>query len=205
MLVYLVTNKVNGKKYVGQTIQSLAKRWSGHLSTAKRGRGLHLYDAIRKYGKEAFEIAVLATVDNQVDLDEAERKYIATYQSNQPELGYNLADGGRGGPRGYFRPLTEGHKQRIKAARRGNSRLGKTQPLAARQKISQSNIGRPGTMLGRYHTEETKTLMASSAKGHQNALGIVRSEETKLRMSQGRKAAWAAKRRIENVERTALA
>ncbi len=51
MIIYVIKNKVNGKKYVGQTITSLNHRFRrGHLSEARTGRrNSVLYNAIRKY------------------------------------------------------------------------------------------------------------------------------------------------------------
>jgi predicted GIY-YIG superfamily endonuclease len=49
MIVYLITNTANGKRYVGQTNQSLAARWWGHVN---RNHCRILYNAIEKHGKE---------------------------------------------------------------------------------------------------------------------------------------------------------
>ena len=56
--IYLITNNVNGKRYVGQTRNDIATRWRGHKSNAKNPNGqkfaIHL--AIDKYGIENFSI-----------------------------------------------------------------------------------------------------------------------------------------------------
>src|SRR5271170_5866256 len=115
MLIYLITNKVNGKRYIGQTVQILKKRWSGHLSTARRGRGLALYHAIRKYGEEAFEISPLAVCRSKAAMDAAERWFIRMYESNNPEFGYNLSTGGEGRT-GIHQSLSVEHKAKISQA-----------------------------------------------------------------------------------------
>jgi group I intron endonuclease len=97
--IYCHTNKVNGKRYVGQTVSSMEFRWKDHLRSANRNEGVRLFGrALRKYGADAFEHEVLETVETQVEADVAEAKWIAQLQSRAPK-GYNLAGGG-GGP-GY--------------------------------------------------------------------------------------------------------
>lgn len=55
MYIYTIKNLVNGKIYVGQTIQSNAKmRWYSHQADARAGKKSYLYDSIRKYGVENF-------------------------------------------------------------------------------------------------------------------------------------------------------
>jgi predicted GIY-YIG superfamily endonuclease len=50
MVIYKVTNRVNGKLYIGQTIGSLEKRKSAHISSALTIRNnIYFYNAIRKY------------------------------------------------------------------------------------------------------------------------------------------------------------
>ena len=54
-VIYLITNLLNGKKYVGQTIQRLNIRMNHH----RRGGDLYIDRAIRKYGRENFKVEVL--------------------------------------------------------------------------------------------------------------------------------------------------
>jgi group I intron endonuclease len=54
--VYLITNKINGKQYVGQTLQEDIKtRWKSHRSIKKRTVGRILYNAYKKYGFDNFD------------------------------------------------------------------------------------------------------------------------------------------------------
>ena len=97
MLVYLITNTVNGNKYVGVTTTSLAKRWREHKCAAKSQTDRPLYRAIRKYGIEAFTIEAVATADSVESLKSLECRYIAdlgTFARNGS--GYNLTLGGDG-------------------------------------------------------------------------------------------------------------
>jgi hypothetical protein len=53
MIIYTIKNLLDGKIYVGQTIQSNAKmRWYGHQADACKGKKTHLYNSMRKYGVE---------------------------------------------------------------------------------------------------------------------------------------------------------
>lgn len=93
--VYLVTNLVNGKKYVGQT-KLIPKRWGEHLSAARRGVAYPLYRAMRKYGVENFTVECLETVTSgRSDLLAAEVRQIAFHDCKAPK-GYNLTPGGEG-------------------------------------------------------------------------------------------------------------
>jgi len=49
-IVYKITNKKNGKSYIGKTEYSLEHRWNRHLSSAKNGSKFRFHSAIRKYG-----------------------------------------------------------------------------------------------------------------------------------------------------------
>ena len=50
-VVYLITNTVNGKVYVGQTINGLSKRWKGHKNDVRKGSQNPLHRAIRCTGR----------------------------------------------------------------------------------------------------------------------------------------------------------
>ena len=56
--IYLITNKINNKKYVGKTTKSIKERWEEHLKDSKKEKCeiRPLYRAIRKYGIENFTI-----------------------------------------------------------------------------------------------------------------------------------------------------
>ena len=99
MLVYMITNKINQKVYIGQTCKSLEERWKGHLSAVKSGWNTHLYNAMRKYGPDNFEIHPIAEVYDQNTLDLLEDFFIHHYDSMKN--GYNMMGGGRNNPMDY--------------------------------------------------------------------------------------------------------
>ena len=91
MIIYFVT-KADEIVYIGQTKQSLQIRKNNHISLSLRGGNSVLGAAIRKHGPEAFKWEKHSVYYNQVDLDAAEKHYIAKYTPR-----YNVAPGGQNG------------------------------------------------------------------------------------------------------------
>jgi group I intron endonuclease len=97
MLIYRVTNTVNGKVYIGKWSHPTPDhRWRLHKSAAKSGSPYYFHRAIRKYGSDAFKVEVIDRAKTPEELSEMEKQYIASYQSNDPEKGYNMTLGGEG-------------------------------------------------------------------------------------------------------------
>lgn len=95
--IYLIKNFANGKRYIGQTVQSSQERYSQHIREAY-AKGRKEYDycisrGIRKYGKESFDFAVLAERVPVEDLTTVEEHYIDMYNTTDPEYGYNMSIG----------------------------------------------------------------------------------------------------------------
>ena len=97
--IYIIKNFVNGKRYIGQTVQSSQERFSQHIREAyAKGRKEYNYclsRGIRKYGEESFDYAVLAEKVPLENLDLVEEHYIDMYQTTNPEYGYNNSIGHR--------------------------------------------------------------------------------------------------------------
>jgi len=91
--IYKVTNKVNGKVYIGQTLYTTEVRWQGHLNSYYNGVESKLYSAMRKHGVENFIVECVEECDND-QLDEREIYYIAKLDSYHQ--GYNATLGGSG-------------------------------------------------------------------------------------------------------------
>ena len=90
MIVYLYTNLINGKGYVGITSISLAHRMGQH-PTGKT----YFSNALRKYGKDAFNVEIIDYAATKEELSEKERYWIAKLGTMAP-AGYNLTTGGEG-------------------------------------------------------------------------------------------------------------
>lgn len=94
--IYKITNLVNNKVYIGQSTNIL-KRFIAHKSRAFNPKNSqyesHLYRAIRKYGLDNFNFEIIKRCKKE-DLNKEEQHYIKFFQSNFPEYGYNLTEGG---------------------------------------------------------------------------------------------------------------
>lgn len=95
-IIYIITNSINEKVYIGQTIQSLKDRWQEHCRRpfSRSETNMRIKRAIFKYGKENFSIKELERCKVE-ELNEKERYYISLY--NSVKNGYNIAKGGKGG------------------------------------------------------------------------------------------------------------
>lgn len=90
--IYMISNDINDKKYIGQTKTSISERWRKHLNNAKNCPNKQVItQAIHKYGEEHFHIEELARVDYE-DLNDMEIYYIKKYDTFKN--GYNITLGG---------------------------------------------------------------------------------------------------------------
>lgn len=95
--IYLVTNIVNNKKYIGQTIQDVKTRLQKHCNTKQK---YAFQCAIQKYGIENFNICTLETISNpdkkelKKILNDKEQYWIEYYNTTNNNFGYNLTKGG---------------------------------------------------------------------------------------------------------------
>lgn len=81
-LIYLIINKQNGHKYVGQTTQTLNKKWGEHIQSALRLSNTPLHAAMRKYGNHNFMIKELDSCDESL-LNEREQYWIEQYKTTE--------------------------------------------------------------------------------------------------------------------------
>ena len=87
--IYLTTNLINNKKYIGQHRAS-------KFSMKYLGSGIHLTNAIKKYGKENFKLEVLCECFSEQELNEKEKYFIKIYNAVESDDFYNIAKGGLG-------------------------------------------------------------------------------------------------------------
>lgn len=92
MIIYKITNKVNGKIYIGLTRRSLKVRWKDHLARAKydREKSIYLYNSINLYGEENFSIEEIDSAENDFELNDKEKYWAEFYNSYSPN-GMNIA------------------------------------------------------------------------------------------------------------------
>ena len=213
--IYEITNRINNKVYIGQTVQTVARRWQQHRYNALAGKsGMAIHRAMKKHGLENFYIEEICTADSKEELDALEIKYIAELNCIGSE-GYNIKFGGANGKHSEeskqkmvesatkrFEDAVELEKfckaqqkrwtnpdarekarekaieqfsnpearKKMSEARKGQPAWNKGIPATeeARQKISDSLIGRTPTFLDKKHSEESKKKISEAKKGKTN-------------------------------------
>lgn len=90
-VIYKIQNKLNGKVYIGQTINGINSRMRSHLNS-KNKNGID--GALKKYGIDSFEITIVAKASSIYELNELEIKFIEDENCLAPN-GYNLHTGGK--------------------------------------------------------------------------------------------------------------
>jgi hypothetical protein len=94
-IVYMITNRNNGKSYIGMTSRTLESRFNSHLSAVRQGSKFRLHSAIRKYGIDCWDKTILAENDDIATIRSIEEQKIAEYKTM--DFGYNAKPGGCGG------------------------------------------------------------------------------------------------------------
>ena len=98
--IYKITNTINGKSYIGQTIQNVKERFYQHCATkcSKAVSNMAIHRAIKKYGKLNFTVEVIEEIDS-ANLNDRERYWIKYY--NSYNNGYNSTKGGQDGCKSF--------------------------------------------------------------------------------------------------------
>ena len=168
-VIYLITNTVNGKRYVGQTRKTVRGRWAEHRNRALATEGQSystrtaITRAMRKHGVSAFRVELLEECASPDDLDAREAHWIATLGTLVP-AGYNLTEGGRTSRRSpdVAARISAANKGRVKTpewrAKLSASHKGKIISAEQRAKIS-------ATQTGRKQPEETNRKRSETMKG----------------------------------------
>lgn len=93
--IYKITNIINEKIYVGQTVETIQERWNKHWQDAYAHRTDTIFArAIRKYGKENFIQEEIEFVEKEDDLNDKEIFWIAELHATIKDGNYNTSDGG---------------------------------------------------------------------------------------------------------------
>ncbi len=116
MGIYKITNTANDKIYIGQSTR-LSKRLNEHRKALKNNyhKNQHLQNAYNKYG-DVFKIEIIVLCDDELELDNLERYYIAYYDSMNPAKGYNKESGGnlnKHPSEETRKKMSEAHKDKI--------------------------------------------------------------------------------------------
>ena len=167
--IYRITNKVNGKTYIGQHKYK-------DLNDSYMGSGTLLARAKKKYGIENFAKEILYNnIQYKETADDVERFAIAKERA-LGKAEYNIADGG-GGVSGYKH--SEANKDRMSESHKGKKLSDET-----KRKLSEAKKGKTPWnkgKLGMKHSDESKKKMSEAKKGKKF------SEEHRRKLSEAKK------------------
>lgn len=145
--IYRITNKVNGKTYIGQHKYK-------DFNDNYMGSGKLIRRAQKKYGMENFEKEILySRIQYKETVDSMERFAIAKERAIG-KAEYNIADGGNGGNLGNG--VNKKHSETCKGT--NNPHFGKKHKEESKRKISDA-------MKRHYVSDETRRKMSESHKG----------------------------------------
>lgn len=152
--VYCHTNKINGKRYIGQTCQKPEQRWQN----GNGYKGQRFYNAIQLYGWDNFSHEILAEGLTKEEADQREIQLIGEFNTTNPLFGYNISLGGTSGTTG--RHHTEESRKKMSKSKKGHY------------------FGKDNPMFGRHHTEETKRKISEAAKNRsiEKQINILKSK-----------------------------
>lgn len=93
-IIYKITNLMNGKIYIGQTIHGFNRRYKNNLEVYTKNS--HLKSSIKKYGIDNFDVnKIIDFAFSSLELDIKEKIWIKYYKSYDDNLGYNKTTGGK--------------------------------------------------------------------------------------------------------------
>lgn len=161
--IYLITNKVNDKKYVGITSKGYEYRFKGHLRETRLKGTRYLCNAIRKYGEDSFTVELLAQANTHKEACELEREFIKQYKTHcysEGSHGYNETLGGDGMD-GYN--ISEQTRSLIrKAKKEAGAWVGNKNPNFGKGHLMS---GEKHFNFGKHHSKETLDKISKSNKG----------------------------------------
>ena len=193
--IYVLTNIVNGKVYIGQTWNLASDRMG------KDGYGYknspYIFNAIQKYGTDKFEYEVLAQCCDQESADYLEDYFVVQYNSRNNKIGYNIKKGGSAGKHSeetkakisesmknkVWSPEVLANRDRALRLRKGEKRPPKS-PEVIENHVAvmiKWHAEHEHPMTGRHHTEEAKIKISEANKGK------IISDEHRKKMSESRK------------------
>jgi hypothetical protein len=182
MIIYKITNLINGKIYVGK---------SKYNDKAYMGSGIALENAKKKYGLENFKKEIITEVNCEKDLNLLEKDWIKKLKSYDRKIGYNIAEGGNGGNtrvgfnpdelNKYYDRLSEGVKSSEKYSLSVKNKTGVKRPEHSEMMKKLYNEGK--LKVGKNTkpiSEETKIKIGKKNKGKK------RTDETRNKIAKAK-------------------
>ena len=213
--IYKITNKVNGKIYIGQTCKTSNRRFKEHIYLANyihehRNKSMpYLYKAIISYGSDQFVVDEICSCLTKEDTDFMENKFIVDLDSINPKVGYNLTLGGEGNfgykatdetkrkQSEYAKNRPPEHNRKIALSRIEDHKRGIYWHLTDpeyRRRISERQIGELNHRYGVKMSEEDKKWRSEMMRGEKNPFyGKTHSSETIEKMLKNRSRSFKGK------------
>lgn len=156
-IIYKATNLINGKCYVGKTINGLKDRKRQHIRNTKDN--VYFHNALRKYGADGFAWRVLFECDDLLLLNVMETFKIMVCHSHKSEGGYNLTWGGDG---------SYGYRHSLKSIEKMKTHPNKVLADAENKiRMMKNNPNMDGhTFKGKNHTDKAKMIMSEKKKNY---------------------------------------
>lgn len=189
-IIYIYTNKINGMKYIGQTV-NFYRRQKSHLNKKDNN---HFNNSLQKNGLKNFEVWQ-SNLMSLKDMNFWEVELIKLYNTLEPN-GYNIDLGGNG-----CQILGERHKKNISNSLKGKLKSeehkkhlsenhadfrGSNSPMygkhisdEVKEKMSKAHLGKISSFKGKHHTEESKeknrqsNLRKNLGKNHWNSKSVI--------------------------------
>lgn len=175
MVIYQIENKINNKKYIGQSTDYM-RRYKKHIYNAENWVQKRLYDSIRKYGSENFEISIICECKDKNDMNLKEVYYIKEYDTLHPN-GYNMSDGGEGG---YTLSKWSDEDKKELYKRQSESRKGQK-----RTKEQKENMSKSAKLRVEQMTQEEKDIFSKKVSNTCKEKGIKPPEHTMFKKGEG--------------------
>lgn len=172
--IYLTTNLINNKKYIGQHKSEI-------FDPNYRGSGKRIKKAIQKYGIDNFSTVPIEKCVDKMDLDNKEKYYISLYNAVTDKNYYNIALGGSGAQVLF---QTDETKRKISLANKGKKRTEEMN-VRMRKRVSGTKAMNNGIIYKMIQPEDVKDYLSNGWKfGRLNAqVGRKDTTETRQKKS----------------------
>ena len=173
--IYLITNLLNGKQYIGKHF--------GELNDSYLGSGTKLQEDIKEFGKQNFKKDILYISQNEEENCLKEKEFIEKYNAVENQNFYNIHVGGKGGNTiaGWSEERRLEYSKKLSEQRKGelNPRYGVHLSEETKEKIRQNRD------TSYMQTEEYRKAMSTATSGEKNGMyGKHHTEESKQKMSE---------------------
>lgn len=188
--IYLTTNLINGKKYIGQH--------KGKANDNYLGSGKLIQQAIKKYGKENFKKEILEFCSSQEETNEKEKFYIQSYNAVEDENFYNILEGGNNNSANFVKwrqehpeEYQEQQKEKLKKAQQWQEEHSKEMLRMRQNSIKKAHQWQEA------HPEEVKKQREECAKKMQQWRKEHPEQARQMSQETIKKAQEARKKKIE--------